>query len=165
MAGAACAWLALAAHAGKPLSVLSLSRDFGSAEEAARAALSIAMARSEEHEYAGAIFRLKGRYFYSEPVTNGQRKGCVYDAEAPAGSRLVGIYHTHPPHELDEYFSAEDVLTAQRLRVKSYLGVVAKGHVRVFDPARMQPSFIWRKEDYGRMSPGKLLAPASTPAP
>ena len=109
-------------------------------------------------EWGGFVFQLRdGGYVFSEPVTSERREVCGYRGEAPAGSRLVGIYHTHPQHEADDFFSTRDVATAARIGVKTYIGVVSGRHIRMFDPASMHAHPRFKYEQYGDISPGILL--------
>jgi proteasome lid subunit RPN8/RPN11 len=143
------------------LSVLvTTTRGFDDADSAARAALAVAMARSREQEHGGAIFERDGRYYYTEPVSSGTREESRYDVAAPAGSRLAAIYHSHPRHEMDECVSATDVATARRLRVRSYIGIVSKGCIRVFDPGNMRGAYLLKRERYGKIGRGALLPEA-----
>jgi hypothetical protein len=71
---------------------------FETAEEAARAALKYANPRSIDEclEYGGLIYRNEqGRFGFSGPMS-GTGTGCdPSNATIPAGTELVGDYHTH----------------------------------------------------------------------
>jgi len=144
--------------ASTPVSRVTDSPVFATSDQAALAALSIALEKKPTIEWGGVVFQLKdGGYVYSQPVTGGERETCAYRVETPRGARLVGIYHTHPQHEADDYFSAADIKAATRLGIKSYIGVVSGRHVRVFDPASMYGHVRFKLEQYGEISPGALL--------
>jgi hypothetical protein len=141
-----------------PISRVTDSPVFTTDDAAAVAALAKALRMDPTVEWGGLVFQLRdGGYVFSEPVTSERREVCGYQGEAPAGSRLVGIYHTHPQHEADDFFSTRDIATAKRVGVKSYIGVVSGRHIRMFDPATMSahPRFMY--EHYGDISPGLLL--------
>jgi hypothetical protein len=117
------------------------------------------MERRHNVEWGGFVLQLKdGRYAYTEAVTCGQRETCAYQGELLPGSHLVAIYHTHPEHEADEYFSEADIATATRHAVKSYIGVIAGRHIRVFDPESMYAHPQFHLERYGDISHGLLLS-------
>src|SRR5262245_33026091 len=116
-----------------PISRVTDSPEFSTADDAAIAALSLALERKPTVKWGGFVFQLRGgSYVFSEPVSSDRREVCGYRGEAPAGSRLVGIYHTHPQHEADDYFSTRDIATATRVGVKTYIGVVSGRHIRMF---------------------------------
>jgi hypothetical protein len=141
-----------------PVSRVIDSPVFATDDEAAVAALAIALEMKPTVEWGGFVFQLRdGGYVFSEPVTSERREVCGYRGEAPAGSRLVGIYHTHPQHEADDFFSTRDVATAARIGVKTYIGVVSGRHIRMFDPASMHAHPRFKYEQYGDISPGILL--------
>src|SRR5262245_15814640 len=82
-----------------PVSRVTDSPVFATDDEAAVAALGKALRLDPTVEWGGLVFQLRdGGYVYSDPVTSERREVCGYRGEAPAGSRLVGIYHTHPQH-------------------------------------------------------------------
>lgn len=136
---------------------------FATVDEAALAALAIALGRKPTVEWGGVISQLRdGGYVYSDPVTSGRRELCAYRSETPAESRLAAIYHTHPQHEADDYFSAADIANATRLGVKSYIGVVSGRHIRMFDPTSMYGHRRFKLENYGEISPGVLLPTLAT---
>jgi hypothetical protein len=143
--------------ATQPLSTIQDSPPFRTAEEAARAALNVALPLARDQEFGGAIFEWNTSYYYTHPVTNSHREYSSLDAEGPEGSRLAAIYHTHTRHDMEEYFSATDIATARRLGVKSYLGIVSGRRIRVFDPATMRGGLVIKKEHFGYISRGLSL--------
>ena len=141
-----------------PVSRVTDSPVFATDDEAALAALALALEMKSTVEWGGFVFQLRdGGYVYSEPVTSARRETLGYRGEAPAGARLVGIYHTHPQHEADDYFSTRDIATAAQMGVKTYIGVVSGRHIRMFDPATMHAHPRFKYEQYGDISPGVLL--------
>jgi hypothetical protein len=92
---------------------------FATQDEAARAALERANPDSirDNREYAGLIYRgADGQYYYTGPVQGTDQGANPSDAPAPAGSTVVGDYHTH-----GDYSTADPVTGAA---------------VRTSDPAR-----------------------------
>ncbi|HXT02209.1 MAG TPA: DUF4329 domain-containing protein [Elusimicrobiota bacterium] len=128
---------AAAAAADLPLSVVSETESYASADQAAIAALRRAMPLSENFENGGVVVERDGSFFYSEPVSNGQTGHIRFRAGVRKGDRLVALYHTHPSSEPDSrMFSWDDVAEAKKLDVNSYIGVLGDGTVRFFDPHR-----------------------------
>lgn len=158
LAAAAFALCGLCYAEPLPVSRVTDSREFTSDDDAAVAALAMALNLKPTVEWGGFVFELRdGGYVFSDPVTSQRREVCGYRGEAPAGSRLVGIYHTHPQHEADDFFSTRDIATAARMGVKTYIGVVSGRHIRMFDPASMHAHPRFKYEQYGDISPGVLL--------
>jgi hypothetical protein len=110
-------------------------RCHASADEAARAALQVALPLSERVEYGGVVFAMAGQYCFSVPIA-GNDVEVRYQVVLPEGVHLAAMYHTHPvsaPLHRRRRFSDADLALAVRLRVPSYLGVAGTGLVRVFD--------------------------------
>lgn len=71
---------------------------FATQDEAAKAALGQANPQSirDNREYAGLIYRdAQGRYYYSGPIMGSDQGADPSKAPAPAGTQVVGDYHTH----------------------------------------------------------------------
>jgi len=71
---------------------------FATQDDAARVALRSANPRSikANKEYAGLIYRGKdGKYYYTGPVRGSDQGANPHSAPAPAGTTVVGDYHTH----------------------------------------------------------------------
>src|SRR5690606_26701425 len=109
---------ASSACASELVSTIRDSPPFPTVEDAVRAALARALGMSRKYELGGAIFAWRGSYYFTEPVSNGSRELSTYHAEAPADAQIVAIYHTHPAHDMDEFFSAADIATSKRLGVR-----------------------------------------------
>ena len=75
---------------------------FDSADEAARAALNAANAPSinDNREYSGLIYKgADGKFYFTGPARGTDQGANPYrDAPAPAGTTVVGDYHTHGPY-------------------------------------------------------------------
>lgn len=80
-------------------STSSASTSYATADDAARAALNEANPDSirDNLEYSGLIYRdSEGRYRYTGPARGSETGANAYtDAPAPAGTTVVGDYHTH----------------------------------------------------------------------
>jgi hypothetical protein len=167
MTVAACA-LVLAGIAGGedlPTSRLADSPAYDSIDDAARAALAIAMPKSGKFEWGGILLRMDTSYFYTEAVTSSSGEFCEYSAQLPPAAVPAGLYHTHTAHDMDGYFSAADIALARRIGVKSYVGVARTGRIRVFDPATMHPYEVRRRNaNYGSLARGTVLPEQSRPA-
>jgi uncharacterized Zn-binding protein involved in type VI secretion len=75
---------------------------FDSVDEAARAALQFANPQSiaTNREFSGFIYQgADGKFYFSGPA-QGSDQGAnpIRDAPAPAGTTVVGVYHTHGPY-------------------------------------------------------------------
>jgi len=153
--------LAAAAAPELPLSRVSETQAYGSAEQAAVAALRIAMPLSADYEHGGFVIERDGAFFYSDAVTNGRTGHIAFRAAVPKGSRLVAIYHTHPSDEPDSrMFSWDDVKEAKELGVDSYIGVLGDGTIRFFDPRRTPTrpfEMPGTKLSPGRVSDGAIV--------
>jgi hypothetical protein len=131
---------------------------FATPDDAARAALQAANPQSirDNREYSGLIYRgTDGKYYYSGPA-RGTDQGAnpVRDAPAPAGTTVVGDYHTHGDYSTadpttgaavrtsdparDDFnsdnFSTQDKLDNNRVGYPGYLGTPS-GTFRKYDPS------------------------------
>lgn len=136
---------------------------YASVDDAARASLRLAMSLSRIHEYGGVILESEGRYYFTEPVTNGRTGKIRFTAMVPSTHRIAAVYHTHPDEGEDTLkFSSDDVAQARSLGLRSYIGALRDGSIRVFDPATMR---VYRrprpgsKISGGAIADGELLAP------
>jgi len=71
---------------------------FATQDEAARAALERANPDSirDNREYSGLIYRgTDGQYYYTGPLMGSDQGANPHDSPAPAGTTVVGDYHTH----------------------------------------------------------------------
>lgn len=94
---------------------------------------------SRRCETTGVIFRWHGEYHYTIPVGNGNAAevGGVEKIYLPAGSVIVGDYHTHPEtltgDDLGQYFSDADLHTYESSGWRGYVGVGKLGVVLRWD--------------------------------
>lgn len=154
---AAALLLACSAAAARelPTSAVTETQAYASADQAAVAALRIAMPLSRDYENGGAIIERDGAFYYSDPVSNGDTGHIAFKAALPKGSRLAAIYHTHPSSEENSrMFSWDDVAEAKKLNLNSYIGVVGDGTIRFFDPLKT-PTYAFQIPGT-RMSPGRV---------
>jgi len=116
-------------------------RVFGTAREAAVAALQAINARSirEDREYAGRVCRQSdGAFIYTAPRP-GTRDSSNH-GNCPANTTVAAGYHTHgapAPHNAEspfERFSVMDIRTANWDGVAEYMSAPSGG-IRVYDPA------------------------------
>lgn len=90
-------------------------------------------------EVGGVIFNSGNCYTYSDPVVSNSDSS--FRITVRADKTIAGIYHTHPASafgDLDGFFSLEDIATAKRLRVPSFICVVGQKKIIQFDPERMR---------------------------
>jgi hypothetical protein len=109
-------------------------RCYATVDDAARAALAVALPLSEQVEHGGVVWGIDDQYCFTAPV-RGTQDEVRYRVVMSGGMRLAAIYHTHPisaPLHKRRRFSDADIAVAVRLRVPSYLGVAGTPDVRVF---------------------------------
>lgn len=131
---------------------------YASADEAAKAALNKAnpLSITDNLEYSGLIYRGKdGKFYFSGPA-KGTDQGAnpLTDAPAPAGTTVVGDFHTHGDYSTadpktgaavrtkdpskDQFnsdnFSRQDKIDNTKQGYPGYLGTPS-GTYRKFDPA------------------------------
>jgi len=111
-----------------PLSApIAGQRPYATAQDAMHAAALAAIGVSNVYESGGAIYATsEDAYYFTQPVTAHATTEIDYRVAAPAGARLIALYHTHPGHTgtADE-FSDSDARTARRLRTPMYVVSVA----------------------------------------
>ncbi len=144
-----------------PIAKVTETVAYAAQNDAAVAALRVALPESGEHEFGGIIVELGGAFYYTDPVSNGDDGDIAFKAVLSAGSRFMAIYHTHPSMKRDaRLFSPHDVDEARRLGVDSYIGVWRDGTVRFFDP-RSTRTFAYNSDGAGlgpRVSKGVIIA-------
>lgn len=138
-------------HAAKPellkaIAVIdSSSKTFTAEQDAAHEALHLAAELSKEHEYGGVLIQCGAEYRYTTPVTSNSPTDVWYDVRYPRECRVAAIYHAHPAQyahnkvtlAVDNQVRAHsknDVATAKRLGVPSYIIVVATKEILVWRP-------------------------------
>jgi Domain of unknown function (DUF4329) len=96
-------------------------------------------------EYAGVIIReASGAYRYTTPVT-GTEDHFTLKVFLYGGERLAGLYHIHPlcaGKKSDEMFSPNDIQTADRLNVSSFIWVGVDDSVREYIPGRSKLVYL-----------------------
>lgn len=117
-----------------PISRIDRERAYASLDQAAVAALRLAMSVTRAYEWGGALFRCGSDYYPSLPVTIGDPHRVRFRVATPSGCELAGIFHTHTSGSDAEQFSPEDVEVMRSFGVPSYLGVTMTGAVRVLRP-------------------------------
>src|SRR5687767_13448831 len=91
--GMLCAWnlhaeeIPIARQADAPCSA--------TLDEAARAALALAMPLSKQVEHGGVVLELNGRFCFTTPE-GGTETEVLYRVVMPEGVNIAAIYHTHP---------------------------------------------------------------------
>lgn len=136
---------------------------FATADAAAKAALKKANPKSikDNLEYSGLIYKKDGKYYYTGPA-KGTDQGAdpLGDAPAPAGTKVVGDYHTHGDYSTadakgnavrtkdpkkDQFnsdnFSGADKLDNTKQGYPGYLGTPS-GTFRKYDPATGKDSVL-----------------------
>lgn len=105
-------------------------------DAAAAAGLALAsLATQEDHEYAGGIYkRQDGSYCYTVPVSNGSDENFRIQVQIPTGSKLAGLYHTHPAFPESDQFSESDINVAKAMHLPSFIKIIASGEIKLFDP-------------------------------
>jgi hypothetical protein len=108
---------------------------------------------------ARALLRCGPRYYYTEAVTSEDRRSVSYSIALPNVCTLAGLYHTHLALTFSEFFSDDDVKTAQRYSVPSFMGLVADGSIYLLDPARAGLQWTRRRTGDDQLVRGSPLPP------
>ncbi len=130
---------------------------YDSPDDAARAALKEIYGPSMDHnaEYAGNIYKLGDRYYFSPPATRGSHdESYASDSPVPAGAQIVGTYHSHAAgtEPSDEVFSHPDETKAVLGGKDSYL-LTPRGDMYRYTPVQNLPP-----EEQARFSKGKTTS-------
>lgn len=109
-------------------------------DEAAIAAIKVAMSLPAEVEHGGAIYDREGCFVFSVAVTNHKPMAVLFKVRTSASSKIAGIYHTHTLSSGPcDHFSGDDVLQARYSRVPSFVGVHGMNHIRKLPAAQLPP--------------------------
>ena len=121
---------------------------FDQLEEAIKGIMPYAFALSEEvnEEHAGCVFELAGKYYYSEPVSQGSYDDFQIKCLPPKGARLQAIYHTHPAGS-DVGFSTSDIRIAKELKVNNYVACGDSGKILRFRPDKTRVRYERGRRD------------------
>lgn len=107
-----------------------------SSEEQALSHL-VSAARSSAGSEAGGAVIQRGREHCASDIYRAPTPHKIdYGVSLAKNEKLTAIFHTHTIGKKCAVFSEQDVETARRLQVKSYLLCTLSGEVRVFDPQR-----------------------------
>lgn len=108
---------------------------YSSADMAAIAALD--SVEDIEREHGGVLFKSSdGQYAHSVPAPGTGHNFQLRARFNPKKYSLAGIYHTHPAADDSHLFSPDDIETARKLNLLSFIKVLAKNEIRRFDPAK-----------------------------
>jgi hypothetical protein len=106
-------------------------------------------------EQAGVMFVGKdGKYSYSIPTTQKHRDSFALRMQNSEGSKLAGLFHTHPGPEDDaQVFSPDDLAVANKLKVPSYVMFQKTGEIRKYVPGVTKTKRVYiprsTSQDYG----------------
>lgn len=85
-------------------------------------------------EFAGALYQNdKGEYCYSAPIP-GTGDNFKFTLDHSPNVKFAGLWHSHPKGPDSEKFGADDLRTADQLKIASYLRNNADGWVARYDP-------------------------------
>lgn len=104
--------------------------DYGTVDNAARAALKEAQSLDQGVEYGGVVFEYKGKVCRTSAAA-GEAEEITYEVWLPPGGRVVGLWHTHPPQQGG--FSLRDVYASCVRGIPSYVFSPGAG-IRRFVP-------------------------------
>jgi len=111
-----------------------------------------------KYELGGVIYSdPSGRYMYSDPQGDQRTGSFRAEVRIPKNAKPVALYHTHPhmvegEQKLSEMFSADDVKTANAMKLASYIRSMASGNIRKYHPG-VTPT---RPEGGSRFSRGRI---------
>ena len=92
---------------------------FATQDDAARAALNSANPQSirDNREYAGLLYRgADGQYYYTGPIAGTDQGANPQNAPAPAGTTVMGDYHTHGDYSTADPATGAAVRTSDPAR-------------------------------------------------
>jgi RHS repeat-associated protein len=91
---------------------------FSTQDKAATAALKKANPQSiqDNLEYGGLIYRKNGQYGYSGPIRGTDQGVNPWNAPVPAGTDVVGDYHTHADYSIADPKTGAAIRTSDPLR-------------------------------------------------
>lgn len=119
-----------------PVSYVKEVEVFTTEQDAAKAALALAIKASHSYEFGGAIIELSdGTFRYTEAVS--QRGETDLNYRVRASGPIVAIYHTHPMHGFEGNtsaaceFSLIDLKVAKATGYNSYIAVVLDHSIRL----------------------------------
>lgn len=124
-----------------PTAKVLSEQSYNSEQEAAIAALQVAIPLTDKYEVGGVIVLFRDKYYYTVPVSSNQQKTITFHVK-PTDGMPVALYHTHPSlarmvnEEEPLFFSAYDVDLAEKNKINSYLGIVADKTIRVYLPGK-----------------------------
>lgn len=106
---------------------------YDSVDEASRALA--ATFPDREHETAGMVYKsADGKYRFSTTIS-GSGDHFALQAAVPAGASLAAIVHSHPGNDaLGQRFSQDDIETANKLKLPSYVRFLDRNSVRAYRP-------------------------------
>lgn len=89
-------------------------------------------------EHAGLIYQNpQGQYARSIATTQGARDGFALRAQLNANQKLAAIWHVHPGDDDNgQIFSPNDVATAEKLKVPSYVLFQKDNSIRKYTPGK-----------------------------
>lgn len=116
-----------------PISIDPKSPAYDNLDEAANAFA--ATFPNVANETAGMIYKdTDGKFKYST-TTPGLADHFTLSALVPKGASLAAIAHSHPEKDqLGQYFSADDLKTADQLKLPSYVRFLDANDTRVYRP-------------------------------
>jgi hypothetical protein len=127
-------WLALfyvmVSHAESITKPIDGQIGFDSMDAAASEALENCSKISDKKEYGGVILEMNGRYYYTSFISGSDKEIGSFKIALWKGSKVVGLYHTHPIGFNSDIFSSEDVKFADEKNWTSYVGVLGN-HLRI----------------------------------
>jgi proteasome lid subunit RPN8/RPN11 len=105
---------------------------FDTMDMAATEALKECIKLSTKFEYGGVILEWNGKFYFTNPITSKSDKEIgTFRIAFYKGSKVVGLYHTHPPGFNSDIFSSSDVKFADDKSWVSYIAVINESKSRV----------------------------------
>lgn len=145
------------------------SSPFFSLPDAAADAVSKIFGGNSGTEQAAVIFRRPdGSHVYSTVAPQVLHDKFALRAQMPAGYKLSGIVHSHPGDDDDgQQFSSQDLDTATKLGVPSYVRFLRDNSIRKYVPGQTHTSFMGTGFNRQKVAHGDPLtaepAPQSSP--
>ncbi len=131
------------------------------------AASAFAKGMGSSGEQAGIIFRRPdGQHVYSTVAPQTLHDKFAIRALMPHGYQIAGIVHSHPGSDWDgQQFSPDDLATATKMNVPSYILFLKDNSMRKYVPGQTQTSMVGDKLGQKKVAYGDPLAAEQPQSP
>jgi len=138
---------------------------FVTMDEAGTKALEDCSKISDKKEYAGVILEFNGKYYYTSFISGSEKEIGSFKILLWKGSKVVGLFHTHPSGFHSDIFSSADVKFADEKNWVSYVAVLGEGHPTIikYVPGKTSKSIRRDLMSEGPISEGESVHVSNLP--